>query len=73
MREADFTGARLEEATLTDVDLSGAQLHSANFIRCEVQGSDLSSLDPLTVQWGQATISLEQAAVLMTAMGVNVV
>lgn len=72
MREADLTGARLEEASVTDVDLSGAQLHSANFIRCDLRGSDLSSLDPLTAHLGQATVSLEQAVVLVTALGLNV-
>ncbi|MFF3263556.1 pentapeptide repeat-containing protein [Streptomyces sp. NPDC002932] len=72
MREADLTGARLEGADVTDVDLSGAQLHSANFIRCDLRGSDLSSLDPLTVELGRATVSLEQAAVLVTALGLHV-
>ncbi|GAA0926599.1 MULTISPECIES: pentapeptide repeat-containing protein [Streptomyces violaceusniger group] len=72
MREADLTGARLEDANVTETDLSGAQLHSANFIRCDLRGSDLSSLDPLTAELGRATVSLEQAAVLVTALGLNV-
>ncbi|MFH8977028.1 pentapeptide repeat-containing protein [Streptomyces sp. NPDC017890] len=76
IRSADWYGRDLSDlryARVTDVDLSGAQLHSANLIRCDLRGSDLSALDPLTVQLGQATVSLEQAAVLVTAMGVNVV
>jgi fluoroquinolone resistance protein len=72
MREADLTGARCDEAVLTDLDLGGAMLHSAKFNRCDLRGSDLSSLDPLTVELSGAKISLEQAAVIAGALGLEV-
>ena len=72
MREADLTAARLEGATLTRVDLSGAMLGAAKLTGADLRGSDLSSLDPLTVELAGAKIDLEQAAVIATALGLEV-
>ncbi|MQS38808.1 pentapeptide repeat-containing protein [Streptomyces katsurahamanus] len=72
MRECDLTGARLEKATVTGVDLSGAMLHSAKLAGADLRGSDLSALDPRTVELAGAKIDLEQAAVIATALGLDV-
>ena len=72
MREADLTAARLEGATLTGVDLSGAMLGGAKLTGADLRGSDLSSLDPQTVELAGAKIDLEQAAVIATALGLEV-
>jgi fluoroquinolone resistance protein len=72
MREADLTGANCEGAVFTDVDLSAAQLHNAKFGNAELRGSDLSAVDPFDVGLSGATISPEQATVLVTSLGLNV-
>jgi fluoroquinolone resistance protein len=73
MREVDLTAARLEKASVTGSDLSGAMLHGAKLTGADLRGSDLSSLDPLTVEFKGATISPEQAAVIASTAGWNVI
>jgi fluoroquinolone resistance protein len=72
MREADLTGARFDGAIVRDVDLSGALLHKASFNGADLRGSDLSAFDPLTVDLADATIDLEQAAVIAVAFGLRI-
>ncbi|MFD1320385.1 pentapeptide repeat-containing protein [Micromonospora sonneratiae] len=72
MREVDLTGANCADAVLSDVDLSGAQLHSAKFTRCDLRGSDLSALDPTTVELTDTIISVEQAIMVVQALGPQV-
>lgn len=72
MREADLTGARFEGAKLRDADLSGAWLHNARLTDCDLRGSDLSALDPSTVELRGALITMDQAVVIATAMGLDV-
>jgi fluoroquinolone resistance protein len=72
MREADLTGARCEGAKLRDLDLSGAWLHSAKLTNCDLRGSDLSALDPTTVELKGALITMDQAVVVATALGLDV-
>lgn len=72
MREADLTQAVLDKARIVDVDLSGATLTGAKLNGADLRGSDLSALNPMAVELRGATISLEQAAMLATAMGMTV-
>ena len=72
MREADLTGARLDETVLRDVDLAGAWLHEASFQGTDLRGSDLTSLDPIHAEIGGAQIDVEQALVIATTLGLRI-
>lgn len=72
MREADLSGARLAGAVLHHVDLSGASLHRTDLTGADLRGSDLSAVDPLTNRLAKAVVDLDQAVVLVQALGVVV-
>ena len=72
MREADLTGAKCQGSSFRDVDLAGASLERADFSECDLRGSDLSSLDPETAEIRGAIITLDQAIVIATALGLDI-
>ena len=72
MSEADLTGANLQGAVLRGCDLSGSWLHGANFSRCDLRGSDISAIDPVHARLAGTIIDFQQAAVLASAMGLEV-
>lgn len=72
MREADLTGARCKGSSIRDVDLSGAWLHGADLSLCDLRGSDISSLDPTDVKLRGAIITIDQAMVIASALGLDV-
>ena len=72
MREADLTGVRATNGTLTGVDLSGASWTKADLTGCDLRGSDLSALDPATVRLRGAKITYQQAVTLAVAQGLDV-
>ncbi|HEV2640931.1 MAG TPA: pentapeptide repeat-containing protein [Actinocrinis sp.] len=72
MRETDLTGARFEGAKLRGCDLSGAWLHNTVLTGCDLRGSDLSALDPSTVELRGALVTMDQAVVIATALGLDV-
>ncbi len=72
MREADLSGVRAVNGTLTGLDLSGSSFSKANFTTCDLRGSDLSSLDPGAATLKNAIITYEQAVVLIQAQGLDV-
>jgi uncharacterized protein YjbI with pentapeptide repeats len=72
MREADLTGANCADAVFADVDLSGAMLHAVKLSRADLRGSDLAALDPVNAELAAAIVSPEQAAVLVTSLGLRV-
>ncbi len=72
MREADLTKARCIGSSLRDVDLSGAWLDGADLTDCDLRGSDLSTLDPVRVRLAGAVVTLDQALVIATSLGLDV-
>lgn len=72
MQEADLTGARCEGSSLRGVNLSGAWLHGANFTDCDLRGSDLSSLEPENAKIRGAIVTLDEAIVIATALGLDI-
>ena len=72
LREADLAGVKCQGASLRDVDLSGASLDGANFTDSDLRGSDLSAVEPEHVVLTGAIITLNQAVVLITSMGLDV-
>jgi uncharacterized protein YjbI with pentapeptide repeats len=47
-------------------------LHKADLERCDLRGSDLSAVDPWNVSLRSAVITWEQAAVVASALGLDV-
>ena len=72
MREADLTGARCQGSAFRNVDLAGALLHKADFSECDLRRSDLGSLDPETTEIRGAIVTLEQAIVIASALGLDI-
>jgi uncharacterized protein YjbI with pentapeptide repeats len=72
MREIDLGGTRLAGAALRRCDLSGAQWAKANLDGCDLRGSDVSAIDPWSVSLAGTIITWDQAAVLASAMGLDI-
>ena len=72
LREADLTGARCDGGSLRDLDLAGASLDGVKLTGCDLRGSDLSSLAPAHVDLTDAIVTVEQAIVIATALGLDV-
>ena len=68
----DLTGARCRDGSIREVDLAGALLHRADFSSCDLRGSDLSSLDPKETEISGAIVSLDQAIVIASALGLDI-
>ena len=47
-------------------------LHAVKLPRADLRGSDLSALDPVNAELAGAIVSPEQAAVLVTSLGLRV-
>ncbi len=72
MREVDLVGARAAGGTLVGCDLSGAWLHQADLSGCDLRGSDLSALDPRETDVRGATVTVDQALVVATSLGLRI-
>jgi fluoroquinolone resistance protein len=72
MREADLTGAQLQDAVLQNVDFSGASLHAANLRRADLRGSDVSAIDPSESKITGAIIDVQQALTFAATLGLIV-
>ena len=56
---------------MRDCDLTAAWLHLSDLSGCDLRGSQLSGIDPATVNLDRAIITLEQAVVIVEAMGLD--
>lgn len=72
MRETDLGAANLRGAVLRGCDLASANLSNVVLDKCDLRGSDLSAVDPSDAGLAGAIITWEQAAVLASAMGLDV-
>lgn len=63
----NFTGG-----TLINAELTGTWFHHANLSGCDLRGSNLISVDPATTELKNAIITIDQAIVLATALGLDV-
>lgn len=71
---ADLSGCDFTEATLVDCDLSDAHLKNARFARADLRRAQLGALQvgDLLQHFKGCSISADQAAGLIAALGVNV-
>ena len=72
LREADFTGAQFIGGVLTECDLTAAWLTGAVLTECDLRGSELAGIEPESVSLRGAIVTVEQAVVLVEAMGLDV-
>lgn len=72
LRDADLRRAKCRGASMCDVDLAGALLDGADLSECDLRGSDLSGLEPGSVKLSGAIVTIEQALVIATALGLDV-
>ena len=72
MREADLTGARCQGAVLRECDLTSAWLNGAVLTECDLRGSELAGIEPESVSLRGAIVTVEQAVVIVEALGLEV-
>lgn len=72
LREADLTGARCQGAVLRECDLTSAWLTGAVLTECDLRGSELAGIEPESVSLRGAIITVEQAVVIVEALGLEV-
>ena len=56
---------------MRDCDLTSAWLHGADLSGCDLRGSQLHGIEPGSVNLERAIITLEQAVVIVEAMGLD--
>lgn len=72
---ADLAGCDFTDAVLVDCDLTNAHLRNARFVGADLRQSRLGAVQvgDLLQQFKGSTMSTEQAASLVAALGVNVI
>ena len=69
--------ARFDYATLDDADLTGSDLANISGVGLRLRGADLrgatfNNLDPREIDLEKVTISLDQCALLLAPLGINI-
>ncbi len=72
MREVDLVCTDFTGGKLINAELTGTWFHHANLSGCDLRGSNLISVDPATTELKNAIITIDQAIVLATALGLDV-